>query len=128
MKKLYKKKLTPILIGLTILLTTDGASTYKTVNPSSFHYASEQIVNDTLRASYLYNIQKLTRNKRYARKEKKWVAVKIKNISSSTVSLDRDKFKIYLDKGEKYEYPISAYTKRVKQRVSLHLLHTLWGP
>lgn len=45
------------------------ASAYRPVNPMGFPYGDAQYIGDSLRISYVNDIQRLTQNKRYATKE-----------------------------------------------------------
>jgi hypothetical protein len=120
------------IIALVAMMTMCCASTYKPVAVESFEFSNAYTLNDTLRISYQYDVQKTTGNKRYARKERKRkmasVAVKIENISSAPVTITRNNFKVYAENKARDVYTPAAYAKKVKQRVGMHLLHSLWGP
>lgn len=132
MKRPYPQFLSTVVLILCILLTFSCASTYKPVNLTSYAYDRSYLIKDSLQVSYQYNIQQLSGNRRYARKEKKRnmtsVAVKIKNLSASPVTLTRNTFQVYSENQAANIYSPVEYSKKVKQRVGLHLLHSLWGP
>jgi hypothetical protein len=128
-----KIQLSSLKITLFLSVITLGcASTYKPVSVSSLNYYEKVDVSDTLRVSYRYRVQEITNNRWYAKKEKRYnlaaVALKIENLSSAPVTITCDNFKIYSAAGEKRVVSPAAYASKVKQRVGVHLLHSLWGP
>src|SRR6187402_2629652 len=127
MKVLFKFSLI-----LAVLSAMSCASTYKTLNPESFTYQNSYEIKDTMRVSYLYGAQALTGNKRYDKRERRYgmasVAVRIENLSDSSMVLTRNNFKVYARGQAKAIYSPEAYSKKVKQWGAVHLLHSLWGP
>jgi hypothetical protein len=132
MKRPYPQFLSAVIPVLCIILTFSCASTYKPVNLPSYAYDRSYLIKDSLQVSYQYNIQQLSGNRRYTRKEKKRnmnsVGVKITNVSSSPITLTRNSFQVYSKSGVKNIHSPLEYSKKVKQRVGMHLLHSLWGP
>lgn len=108
------------------------ASTYKPLEPSRLTYQMPRHLNDSVLVSYIYDVQELTGNRRYARKEKIRgmisVAVRIENRSSSALMISKENFKVYSADRESAFYTPLEYSKKVKQRVGAHLLHALYGP
>src|SRR4051794_37581036 len=87
------------MVATAILFSAMGcASTYKPLDPASFTYSRSFEIKDTLRVSYLYKAQAMTRNKRYDKRERRYgmaaVAVKIENLTDSTIELTRSNFGI----------------------------------
>jgi hypothetical protein len=125
-------KLSIIALISTVVFASGCASSYKPVVLKSFPYTDVKTIGDSLRVSYAYDIQALSKNRRYANKERKYgysaVALKIENTSPAAVTLTRQNFNVYQDAEQKIIMSPSAYTLKVKQRVGLHMLHALWGP
>ncbi|HTF21636.1 MAG TPA: hypothetical protein VK658_26335 [Chryseolinea sp.] len=126
-------KITVRMIVLVPLISAMGcASTYKPLDPASFTYSRSFEIPDTLRINYLYKTQAMTGNKRYDKRERRHgmaaVAVKIENLTDTTIELTRNNFSVSSPTGNKTIYTPAAYSKKVKQWAAIHLLHTLWGP
>lgn len=120
------------VVLISLLSAMGCASSYKPLNPASFTYVRSFEIKDTLRVSYLYKTQAMTGNKRYDKRERRYgmagVALKIENLTDSTIELTRNNFSISSPTGRKTIYTPEVYSKKVKQWAAVHLLHTLWGP
>jgi len=85
--------MTRIFIILLGVFFTSCASIYHDVHPEKQAYY-DQLFYDSLEISYKYDINKLKRNNKIARKEKrkgyKIVALKIKNLSEDTIKFSND--------------------------------------
>lgn len=116
---------------LTLLMSAGCASLYRPVNPISFPYTNAQDT-DSLKISYLFDVQKITQNKRYAAKETKHgmkaVAIKIENLSQTPVQITQESLIISSQGARVSILSPEEYAKKVKQRVGAHLLHALYGP
>jgi hypothetical protein len=89
-------------------------------------------LKENVTVSYLYDIQTLSRNRRYGKKERKAgyaaVGVKIKNESNQPVQITGSNFVVIANGIERPLIGPEVYTSKVKQHPSVHLLHALWGP
>jgi hypothetical protein len=114
------------------LFVAGCASSYRPVNPNGFPYGDAQHVGDSLRVSYVTDIQRLTQNKRYATKElkrgMKAVGIKIENISDRKVRITQENLRLFSHGVRTQILSPEQYAKKVKQRVGAHLLHALYGP
>jgi hypothetical protein len=115
-----------------VILFSSCASTYKPVMLQKFAYEDEQFHNG-IEISYAHNLQYLSRNKWYTKKEAKFgmiaVAVKVENNSDESVELSPANFKVYGPNGvARRLYTPLEYGEKVKQRTGRHLLHALYGP
>jgi hypothetical protein len=112
--------------------TFSCASTYKPLDLAKFSYLRADVIKDTLRISYQYGVQESTGNRRYANKERKrgmeLVALKIENLSASPITLTRENFTVHSISGVMGVFSPKEYSKKIKQKVGIHLLHALWGP
>ena len=126
------RKISPFAFIFIAALISSCASTYKPVNLNGFTYADKKTY-EGVEFSYVHNIQFLSDNAWYTRKEKKFgmvaVAVKIVNNSQTSFVITPDNFKVFSSDGiqKKFLTP-EEYTRRVKQRTGRHMLHALWGP
>jgi len=119
-------------VCLLVLLTlTSCAAFYKVPNEKSFFFQNESNIDNKIEISYLYDIQSLAGNKRYANKERKYnvrtVALRIKNISQDTITLTQQNLYIYAAGKGVTQMAIMPYTKMVKQTIPTYLLHSLWN-
>lgn len=121
-----------VVVSITLASAMGCASSYKPLDPASLSYTRSFEIPDTLRVSYLYKTQAMTGNKRYDKRERKYgmasVAVKIENLTDTTIELTRNNFGVSTSSGNKTIYTPAVYSKKVKQWAAIHLLHTLWGP
>ena len=122
-----------ITFPFAILLLTSCAVSFKPIDPARLNYPSTaQLLGDSLRISYVNNIQYMSHNKRYGDREVKRgmyaLAVQIENISSSSVTVTQDNLKIFSGEIQKRYCSSLEYSKNIKQRAGWHLLHILWGP
>lgn len=121
-----------VMIVLASLIALGCASTYKPVNLETLTYSREVFLKDSVISSYMHNLQYVTGNKYYTKKERKYgivaIAVKVENRSSDTLVLGSDKINVFVNGTQKPFLMPGDYAQKVKQRVALHLLHVLWGP
>ena len=129
---MYFKTIVRMVTAAILMSVMSCASTYKPLDPASYTYSRSFEIKDTLRVNYLYKTQAMSGNKRYDKRERRYgmasVAVKIENLSDSTIELTRSNFHISSPNGGKTIYTPEVYSKKVKQWAAVHLLHTLWGP
>lgn len=121
-----------LLLLAAIILTSCGVS-YKPLNLETLPYQNSAKLKENVTVSYLYDVQTATKNRRYAKKERKSglaaVAVRIKNESDQPITLTNEKLSVFVTGGsEKPALPVTSYTNVVKQHPPVHLLHALWGP
>lgn len=117
---------------ISTIFLTSCASTYKPINFKALPYTNKKTYND-VEFSYVHNIQFLSDNAWYTKKEKKFamvaVAISITNNSQTPFVLTPENFKVLSADGiEKKLLSPDEYTKKVKQRTGRHMLHALWGP
>lgn len=115
-----------------LIILSSCASTYKPVNLERFSYHDEK-VHDGVQISYAHNLQSVSRNKWYTKKETKFgmiaVAVKVENNSGEAIELSPANLKVYGPNGvARRLYTPFEYGEKVKQRTGRHLLHALYGP
>jgi|GEM_PF-4365698 len=125
-----KKTLYFCLIGLAAV---GCAGPYRALTPSTLNFQNRNSVPTAqLEISYLYDIQGLTKNKRYSKKERKFgyaaVALRIDNKSSQTVKITKENLKILANGVSKSFVDPNVYALKVKQTSATYLLHGLWGP
>ncbi len=121
-----------LLIITSLCLLTGCATTYKQLTPASLNYQNQSTSKDKLEISYIYDIQTMSSNKRYAKKERKsglaGVGIKIKNTTDKPLTLTKENFKIIANGIAKSPVAAENYTHVVKQASGVYLLHALWGP
>lgn len=113
MKKLFQ------LLVITVLFS-GCARTYHAIRPEIYNYDNKKFVTEELNVSYFYDVQNHSRNKRYARKERKQdfklMAIKVENNSDSILILTRDNFYIKTASGRDIKIVApEMYTKLVRQ-------------
>jgi len=113
------------------VLTSCGVS-YKPLTLGSLPFQNSTPLKDKVTVGYQYDIQLLTNNKRYSKKERKAgyaaVGVRIKNDSDQPIQVSKDNFKVAIGTTELLPLETKIYTSKVKQHPAVHLLHALWGP
>lgn len=121
-----------LLLLFAVVLLGSCAVQYKPVVPAKMNFQNRFAADDKLAVSYIYDVQGITTNKRYARREREHgfaaVALQIKNISAEPVTITRSNFKVLVNGSDKEYVTPEKYTSKVKQLAGLHLLHALWGP
>jgi hypothetical protein len=132
MMTLARRNFFQLAIVPIALIGSSCASTYKPVNLNGFQY-SDKKTQDGVEFSYTHNIQYLSDNAWYTKKERKFhmiaVAIKVVNNSSTPFVLTPENFKVMSADGvEKQFFDPEEYGKKVKQRTGRHMLHALWGP
>jgi hypothetical protein len=120
------------LFVFAIFLLCSCAIPFKEFKPSSFSYQNNANISQKIHVSYVYDIQRATNNRRYAKKEYgsgySAISLRIKNISDQPIIVDQSNFKIF-SSGKEIPYVTSEqYASLIKQRTGVHLLHGLWGP
>lgn len=117
---------------ICICLLTGCAGPYRTLKPSALNYLNRSSSEQKLEVSYLYDIQGMTRNKRYSKKEKKFgyatIGLEIKNLTNLPLTITKENFRILANGVEKPPILPEDYAKVVRQTSATYLLHTLWGP
>jgi hypothetical protein len=120
-----------LYISVLCMLTSCGVP-YRALELDRLPYQNSAQLKDNVTVSYLYDIQTLSTNKRYGKKEHKAgyaaVGVRIKNESDQPIQITRDNFKVTINGTEKAPMTTEEYTQKVKQHPAVHLLHALWGP
>jgi hypothetical protein len=105
----FLKKL--VLVSFSVFLFS-CASSYKPFNLRDYQYSSRHNILDSLSISYAPDLQRISDNGWYARKERKYkmtaLAVRIENSSSTPLTISREDLRVLV--------------------VGIHLLHTLYGP
>jgi hypothetical protein len=113
------------------VLTSCGVS-YKPLTLGTLAFQNTAPVTDKVSVAYQYDIQLLSKNKRYSKKERKAgyaaVGVRIKNDSDQPIQLSKNNLKVAIGAYELQPLETEAYTAKVKQHPASHLLHALWGP
>lgn len=122
----------PVSLLTVAVILSSCASSYKPVNLERYSYSDERI-HDGIQISYAHNLQYISRNRWYTKKEKKFgmiaVAVKVENNSDATIELSPANLKVYGPNGmARRLYTPLEYGEKVKQRTGRHLLHALYGP
>lgn len=113
-----------------LMVFTSCASSYRSIHPQIVNYTNET-VTDSVKFSYKYDVLSDSRNKKYAKKEKKYntkiVAVKLVNNSNSTLDF---KTNIHLLAGDKLMTPVTQDTlyDEFKQPVAAYILYLLLTP
>ncbi|HEY0744910.1 MAG TPA: hypothetical protein VGD40_25760 [Chryseosolibacter sp.] len=108
------------------------SSTYKPVVLERFSYDDDQISNG-VQVSYAHNLQYISRNRWYTKKEKKFgmiaVAVRVENKTGETIQLYPENFRVLGPNGvARRLYTPVEYGEKVRQGTGRHLLHALYGP
>lgn len=129
---LVKTLVRSISFSVALGTLSSCASTYKPVMLERFSYLDEQETNG-VEVSYAHNLQYISRNKWYTKKETKFgmiaVAVRVENRSSEAVELNPANLKVYGPNGvARRLFTPAEYGEKVKQRTGRHLLHALYGP
>lgn len=108
------------------------ASSYKPFNLRDYHYSSKHNLLDSLSIAYVPGLQRISDNGWYARKERKYkmtaLAVRIENTSSTPITIRKEDLRASVGNNTKKLFTPEEYSAHVKQRVGIHLLHTLYGP
>jgi hypothetical protein len=116
----------------TTLLFVACASTHKPIMLTAYHYSTPQELNDSIAVSYNTNVQRISDNGWYAKKEDKRgmvaIGVKVVNYSSQPIVLTKENFGVYGRDSRKPVLTSLEYSQKIKQRVGIHLLHALYGP
>jgi hypothetical protein len=126
------KHLVLYLLLAPVILTSCGVS-YKPLTLEKLSYQNSAPLKENVTVSYVYDVQTATKNKRYAKKERKSgftaIAVRIKNDSDQPIVLTDDNLIVSVTGGlRKFPLTVATYTDRVMQHPPVHLLHALWGP
>jgi hypothetical protein len=108
----------PFVLFLAILASC--ARSFHTLNPTMYYFDNTKPLTEEINVSYLYDIQNISRNKPYARKERKkyikLVALKIDNNSDKELILTRDNFAIKTSSGRDIEIISNEqYNKAIRQ-------------
>lgn len=132
-KRLLQLQVKNISFFCAILLALAScATTYKPLSTPALNFQNKSAAKDKLEVSYLYDVQALSNNKRYSKKERKFgfaaIGLKITNTSDQPITLTRQNFKILANGSERPSVTVTEYTGKVKQLSGLFLLHALWGP
>jgi hypothetical protein len=108
------------------------ASSYKPFNLRDYQYSSGHNILDSLSISYAPGLQGISDNGWYARKERKYkmtaLAVRIENSSSTPLTISNEDLRVSVGDQTRKLFSPEEYSAHVKQRVGIHLLHTLYGP
>jgi len=120
-----------LILSSLCVLTSCGVS-YKTLELEKLPFQNTAQLKENVTVSYLYDIQTLSRNKRYGKKEHRAgyaaVGIKIKNESNQPIQITDNNFKVIANGKERPLISPDTYTAKVKQHPTIHLLHFLWGP
>jgi hypothetical protein len=120
-----------LLLSFTIFLVS-CASSYKPFRLRDYEYSSGNNILDSLAIAYAPGLQGISDNGWYARKERKYkmtaLAVRIENSSSTSLTIGKEDLRVSVGDYTRKLFNPEEYSARVKQRVGIHLLHTLYGP
>lgn len=120
-----------LILSALWMLTSCGVS-YKPLEFDKLPFQNAAQVKENVTVSYLYDIQTLSRNRRYAKKERKAgyvaVGIKIKNESNQPIQINDSNFMVKANGAQRQLLSPDLYTSKVKQHPPVHLLHALWGP
>jgi hypothetical protein len=120
-----------LFILASLFMLTSCGVTYKPLELERLSFQNAASLKENVTVSYLYDIQDMSRNRRYGKKERKAgyvaVGVRIKNESNQPIQIT-DNFMVTANGTERPLMSPEAYTAKVKQHPPVHLLHALWGP
>jgi hypothetical protein len=122
-----------LVVWILVTLFVSGcASTHKPFNLTARNYGPVQQLGDSIRISYANSLQYVSGNRWYSKKENKYnmraISIKLENAYSVPVRITPEDLRVYANnKLLPYLMP-EDYSAKVKQRVGVHLLHTLYGP
>lgn len=112
------KNLTQLFLLITLF--TSCARTYHTISPALYNFDNKKSLTENINVSYMHDVQQLNDNKPYARKERKkdikLVAIKVENLSDTTITLTSSNF--FIKTGSGRDIPIispNEYTKKIRQ-------------
>ena len=117
---------------ILVILLTSCAVRYKTINTDVLSYYKPTTINNELEVSYLCDVYQATGNTRYSNKERhnnfKTIAVKITNLSDSSILITKNNFKILAKDQQVPLAYLKEYFRYVRQTSGTYLLHALWSP
>lgn len=115
-----------------IFILSGCAGPYRTLNVRAMNFQGQAVQGQKVQFSYLYDIQHLTENKRYSKKERKHgyaaVGLKITNYTDHAITITRDNLIIRSNGNRLSPIDIKTYVRDVHQTSASYLLYGLLGP